>query len=291
MPALMHARSSVCGSPLRGAAGRKLVSAAALAAGLAAIVAACGPQSGELNNFEDGGEEQPAAVPDLPGEVCDPRTGDPCAEGEKCSFAGLPPDEGLACVPVLGAGQAGEPCQRIGDSDDCDARHLCWAIDEASGEGVCVGFCGPLSQCQSAVELCTVSEGGRLPLCLLACDPLEPTCLPAWGCYPDSDGRWTCDRARPAGAGEHGSPCDCVNCCAPGTTCIDASRVAGPDCAEAFEDGGDETLPPGCCAELCRAEDGEIVEGVCPTPAERCRPFYPSDEIVAGFEEVGVCRL
>ena len=237
--------------------------------------------------FEDDlGDDGEPVPPDLPESECDPRRMDDCDEGQKCTHV-LDPALGPInrCVALLGEAVAGEACERVGDSDTCANHHICWATDAAGEGGVCKAFCSPSLQCEADEDVCSVSNGGALSLCLLRCDPLaDPSaCPPDWGCYADDYLRWACDRDQSGDAGGHGSPCACINCCDPGFICMPGALVDAEGC-------GDESAP-GCCGAVCELGDELPVEGVCPSEAETCSLFYPGGEAPAGYDRVGVCEL
>ncbi|NVB40885.1 hypothetical protein G6O69_23805 [Pseudenhygromyxa sp. WMMC2535] len=255
----------------------------------AAALFGCEVSYGEVDTFDTGEVDEGEAplLPDLPAPSCDPRRDDMCEPGFKCSYVDDPvigPTN--RCVPLAGEGEADELCTRVGESDTCGEHGLCWALEPGGDTGICVDFCSSMLSCLDPDKVCTISNGGLLPLCLERCHPLLQDCLPSWGCYPDSNERWACDRDRSGPSGGHGDPCDCLNCCDPGLMCVPGPQVDDEDCAK----GG----ALGCCAQICdlgdEGTDAEE-EGPCPTPLEQCRAVYASDETIPGYEEVGVCRL
>lgn len=264
-----------------------LALAPALALGAVACVVELSPGS-----FEEGGDsEAPSSKPpDLPSSECDPRRLDDCEEGFKCSYVDDADGPSNRCVELLGAGLAGEDCELLGDSDTCANHHVCWGADAEGLGGRCVSFCSTALQCETAEELCAVSNYDLLFLCLQRCDPLLQDCEPGWGCYPDANERWSCDRDRSDESGAHAEPCSCLNCCDPGLICMPGTLIDGELCGSVVEE--DIVPAEGCCAAVCDAED-ELTpaEEQCPTEAERCREYYSPDAVVMGFEHVGVCRL
>jgi hypothetical protein len=233
-------------------------------------------------DFDDDGGQDGALPPDVLVPDCDPRRFDDCPAGQKCSYV-VDPDYGPTnrCVDLHGSGVEGESCVVIGDSDDCGNHRICWAID-GDGDGVCVGFCNVKLECASMHDVCSVSNDGLLPLCLLRCDPLVQDCPTGWGCYPDSSKRWTCDLDRSGAAGAHGDACECINCCAPGLVCVSGQLIDADGCRDAEF--------AGCCGEVCTLDGGQIVEGVCPTEAERCEPFPSPTSGMISYANVGICR-
>lgn len=240
-----------------------------------------GAEPGGFEDDLDAGEVPP---PDLPQPACDPLRDDVCEAGFKCSYV-IDPESGPSnrCVELHGDGVAGEPCEKLGDSDDCADQHLCWATDD-EGIGVCVEYCSLMLTCESELDTCSVSNNDLLALCLPECDPVLQDCAPEWGCYADDYQRWACDRDRSGAGGAHGQPCDCLNCCDPGLVCLPGAIVDAEGCGP---DGA-----AGCCAKVCELDiDGVPVEPSCPTEREQCEPFYDSAAVLMGYEHVGVCRL
>lgn len=231
-------------------------------------------------DFEDDAGHDEGLPPDLPKPQCDPRREDDCPAGQKCSYV----EEGEhgptnRCVALHGDKLEGESCQRIGDSDDCGAHRICWATEADGSAGICVGFCNVKLSCELDGVVCSVSNGGLLPLCLRPCHPLVQDCYGGWGCYPDPGQRWVCDVDRSGDLGGHGDPCECINCCDPGFACLFGAVVDAEGCGP---DGS-----AGCCGEICAlGQDSE-----CPSEAERCRPFYAANALMMGYENVGLCRL
>ncbi|PRQ02347.1 hypothetical protein ENSA5_24020 [Enhygromyxa salina] len=248
-----------------------------------------GPVGGGCSSFEapggfeddlDDGDPPP---PDLLQPECDPRRLDECEAGQKCSHL-VDPDLGPInrCVELSGEGVEGEACERVGDTDTCAKHHICWATD-AEGIGTCVAFCTSTLVCEDPLAICSVSTGGLLSLCLPKCDPLIQDCAEGFGCYPDDYERWSCDRDQSGAAGAHGDACACLNCCDPGLMCMSGALVDAEGCGL---DGA-----PGCCGAICTLDEAAAVEGQCPSEAERCEPFYESDAVLMGYEQVGLCQL
>ncbi len=240
--------------------------------------------SSSAGDFEDDAGQDEGAPPDLLQPECDPRRLDGCPSEQKCSYvidAELGPTN--RCVPVLGNKLEGESCERIGDSDDCASHRICWATEADGSGGICVGFCDVGLQCELEGDVCSVANDGLLPLCLPRCDPLMQDCPQGWGCYPDPNQRWACDRDHSGASGMHGDPCECISCCDPGLTCVSGVLVDAEGCGI---DGA-----TGCCTEICELDMGHAVEGVCATELERCEPVYDPSAVMLGFDQVGVCRL
>lgn len=244
---------------------------------------ACSPRD-ELGGFEDDGrdgEQGEALPPDLPQSACDPRRTDGCGVDHKCRYV-VDPELGPLnrCVPLIGDGIAGDPCELSGDSDSCANHHLCWMLDDA-GHGTCVEYCSTALACGDPLALCAVSNDGLLPLCLTRCDPLLQDCPAGQGCYPDDYQRWACDRDQSGQAGEHGDACACLNCCDPGRICLPGAVIDADGC------GGDDGAA-GCCGDLCML--GEGMDEMCTADNERCEAYYAGGSVQMGYELVGVCR-
>jgi hypothetical protein len=266
----------VAGAPIR-----------SYASALLALVVAWGCRDARsLGNFEDDAEDSGGAPPDLLQPECLPRsTGfvGGCATDEKCGYV-VDPEFGPTgrCVPLLGESSTGEPCTVVGESDTCSEGALCWAIDPETGEGVCTDYCTAFLTCDNEAKACVVAEDGLLALCLDPCLPTEPdACPPGWGCYDSPAGRWGCDRDYSGDGGGHGSLCECVNCCDPGLVCEPAGLVDAPECVV---EGA-----IGCCAEVCELVAEGEPEPICPGEGESCRAYYV-DQVLEGYERVGVCR-
>ncbi|GEM_PF-2135713 len=260
------------------------------AAGVVGLLGVACERPVELGGFEDdqGEPSEEPRPPDLPDPACSLLFPGQCEEGFKCSYvvdAELGPTH--ICVEVLGDGQADEACESIGDSDSCEPGHQCWGVDEDGQGGVCVAYCSSNLSCAADDKSCSVSVGGLLPLCLTPCHPhSEPTeCEPGWGCYMDAGKRWSCDRDRSGELlGQHGDPCDCLNCCDPGFVCLVGSRVDAEGCGA---DGAE-----GCCGAICelgQEPPGEGEDPICPGELEACRSLYSSDAQLEGYEQVGIC--
>lgn len=264
----------------------------ALTLGLAlGLTLGCRGEGRELGNFEDEVGDTGNAPPDLPKLECLPRSSGfagECESDEKCRYL-VDAEFGPTghCVPVISEGVAGEPCTVEGETDTCRAGAVCWAIDLETGVGVCMDYCTAFLTCEDPDKVCLVGEDGLLALCLDPCLPTEPeACPPGWGCYDSPAGRWGCDRDYSGEGGAHGSPCDCVNCCDPGLICQQIGLVDAPDCVDSGA--------LGCCTEVCELADGTQEgepEPICPSSEnETCRPYY-GEQVLAGYERVGVCRL
>ena len=266
---------------------------ASFALALAGSAAGCRVEFNGGGFEEESAGEDPGEPPDLPKPECDVRRNDQCEAGFKCSYVEAEgPELGTnRCVPVLGEGLVGEDCELIEDSDTCAAQHVCWGADKDGLGGHCVSYCSVGLDCDAPEEVCSVSNYDTLFLCLQRCDPVLQDCaLPGWGCYPDSNDRWSCDRDRSDESGAHGEPCFCLNCCDPGLVCRPGTQVDSEECGSIVEEG--VSPAEGCCAAVCDVEDEQTLpEEQCPTEAERCRDYYRSDSVLMGYEHVGICKI
>ena len=196
---------------------------------LALVTGACVGEAAP-GGFEAGAESG-ALPPDLPQSECDPRREDECPIGFKCSYL----SEGAfgptnRCVELRGEGLEGDTCTQLGDSDSCASHLVCWGTDAEGEWGRCVSFCSTALQCAGPEDICAVSNTGLLFLCLRACDPMVQDCGKNWGCYPDDNHRWSCDRDHSGELGQHADPCACLNCCDPGLVCKAGALVDGELC-------------------------------------------------------------
>lgn len=207
---------------------------------------------------------------------CTPEEQD-CFEGEACKAwanDGTTIWNATRCAPVADEpGQLGEPCIVEGSAvtgvDTCDVGLMCWNVDAKTNEGACVQFCDPIDGdpgCADPGATCNVSNEGVLPLCLPACDPLEPSCGEGFGCYPGSDSNFVCLRE-----GEQ----------------VEYDWVFHPECpAGTFManskqiDGCTDEEP--CCASFCDLS----AEQPC-GPKVECLPYFKLD--TPPFEDVGYC--
>jgi hypothetical protein len=213
---------------------------------------------------------------------------DDCPVGTKCmpwANDGGNAWNATTCSPLAeDPHEPGEPCTVEGNGvsgiDDCEARAMCWNVDEETNMGECVAFCSGSEAnpvCKGACETCPLSAEGVLILCLPNCDPLAQDCDDGQGCYPWAD-EFICSPDAGGAAGGVGEPCEYTNVCDPGTACIPAEQV--PGCEGSY----------GCCSPYCDAGIGA------PCPAElegtECIPWLEDGEAppcAAGI--VGVCAL
>ncbi len=231
--------------------------------------------SDDGDDSSDGGiipqTDMAAAVP------CDHYAQD-CPEGEKCvpySSSGGGFDD-LRCVPVLGDQAPGELCEYdsiFSANDDCDATSYCWYVEDHVGECValCLGSpddpeCPPGSNCKVTAE-------DVLALCIPSCDPLAQDCGEGMGCYW-AGGTFEC--VETAEAKPLGEPCNFINSCAPGSSCVSAESL--PEC-----DGWS------CCTLFCDLAQGD---GACEQAilGTVCVAFF-DDPLDPDDIDVGQCLL
>lgn len=203
-----------------------------------------------------------------------------CMPGAKCvPFDSMQTGvvDATRCVEVADpAGKSGDPCTAEGGVvglDDCDLGLLCWQLDE-NGNGTCIPLCEGAPgepKCGEGL-LCDVSNGGLLPLCLTACDPLLKNCPNGQICIP-SMGLFVCDGDVSGDAGMYGDPCEFINVCDPGLTCVPATNVPGCNA-------------PGCCTPYC-----DLTMPACPGPGQECLPYYEAGAAPPGLENVGLCGV
>jgi hypothetical protein len=207
-----------------------------------------------------------------------------CPRGQKCTVwanDGGPGWNATRCFDIaVDAVGPGEACtmQRSATSglDNCDATSMCWAVDEML-QGTCTTFC----QGSEDAPICpedTFCSGGRvLALCLARCDPLQQDCPVGSGCYPLA-GEFGCvPTDAPRGAG-HGTPCEFINGCEPGSICIGAD--AHTACAS----------PIGCCAMLCDYVD-PLSDMACAAldSGQSCQAWFVEGMEPMRYGTVGVC--
>jgi hypothetical protein len=210
---------------------------------------------------------------------CDPFAQD-CPEGEKCvGYASVGGSwDANKCVPILGDGQAGDPCTYGGtveSTDDCDAESFCWKVMDVEGEpvGVCTEFCQgdpDEPECPIGTQ-CFLAYDGSINLCLPSCDPVLQDCEPGLACYWSGSG-FACSLTTVDVA--LGDPCGFINDCAAGLGCMPAELL--PDC-----------FGSACCASYCSL----MVGAACAQPGTECSAFFEEGMAPLGYEDVGVCIL
>jgi hypothetical protein len=209
----------------------------------------------------------PTDLPNIP--ECDPFAQD-CPDGEKC--VPYSPNGGWfeanKCVPVVGDGQPGDPCEYSGTTesiDDCGPNSFCWP-----GNHICTEFCqGTADEPTCPMDIvCLIEGNGSVNLCLTVCDPLLQDCQPGFACH------WIDDefRCTPPGEADIAEPCDANQDCAPGLTCAPADSL--PNCAD-----------DSCCTALCDLSALECVE-----MGTECVPFFDGMP-PPGHDDVGICLV
>ena len=173
---------------------------------------------------------------------------------------------------------AGDPCTygSFTATDDCDAEHLCWDVENVDGVdiGVCTALCGGSANnptCSPNTS-CVLLGAASVPLCLSTCDPLLQDCAEGEGCYWDlNDSTFACfPTAENIPLNE---PCGFTNDCAPGMMCITAEVL--PDCAGAA-----------CCGSFC-----DLADPACPAPGTKCSAFFEMNMAPPGYQNIGVCII
>jgi len=217
---------------------------------------------------------------------CDIWTQD-CPDGEKCmpwANDGGGSWNATRCSPLdPNPAGVGEDCNVEGSGvsgiDNCDIGQMCWGVDAATNIGYCLELCScdpSFPVCNTPNTICSITNDGVLPLCLLACNPLDPTACPAdEACYGVDDG-FQCVPDNSGDSGAPGDPCSFINACDPGSFCASADGVPGCD-------GGS----PGCCSPFCTLGD----DATC-LADQGCVPWFAQggapDECLA---TVGACVL
>ena len=234
------------------------------------------PTTGETCGFlcETTGEEA---------ELCDKFTQD-CPEGQKCtaySRDGHDAWSGTKCVPVMGDGQAGDPCtvqdNAFSGLDDCAKGVMCWAVDEEN-HGTCLALCTGPDYAPMCAEgfICWLTDEGVLNLCRALCDPLLADCaegevclpyLDAFVCWPDASGE----------EGQAFDACEFVNRCDPGLICLNPSAAS-----ECDPNAG------GCCLPYCDVTDPDVT---CPGVGQECVAWYEEGMAPPEYAKVGICTL
>ncbi len=218
-------------------------------------------------------------LPDDASRPCNPWMQD-CPDDYKCAFyqdeygeaatrcvalADFPREPGAACLAE--PGHTGV--------DDCDLGSVCAFLD-SSGNGVCTEMCTGSPEVPKCDEgsTCQLCPDDQCPsLCVSMCDPLGPECPEGLVCGPTAAG-FVCgmDASPNDQTGAQGEPCEYLNECNPGSTCIEASLM--PSCEQGF-----------CCAAYCDLQDPESCE-----PGLECLPYSSIDEgLGPDYPGLGVC--
>ena len=224
------------------------------------------------------------------GDECDIWAESDCMDGEKCTSVacevGSTSWDSNVCRPIHGDKAVGDECDNMGSgvdgNDDCGEGSMCWGTDPDTGFGNCVAFCtgnANAGACEGGSEtLCSIYNGGVLPLCLPECDPLVAECASGDLCipHPSGDG-FNCVLDASGGMGLYGVPCEFANSCNEGLLCIDSAAVPEAECAAAS----------GCCSPVCDLGAGEA----CPGDGQVCEAYYDVDAVPPGYENVGICAV
>ncbi len=191
-----------------------------------------------------------------------------CPEGSKCSFDGTFSE--TACfdlVPMPDGFE--EPCEASetfpGGMDSCGYELLCW-------QGQCAPFCDWDDFSCPPGYACSWCQDCALGVCLSQCDPLLQDCQDGDTCVPDDEG-FTCVVDASGDQGAYGDPCEFINACDPGLTCVSADYV--PECDAAS-----------CCSPFCDLESPQ-----CPDDALECIPWYEEGQAPPGKEPIGLCGI
>lgn len=206
-----------------------------------------------------------------------------CPEGEKC--APWANDGGNSwnahkCVPIdPDPDGVGEPCTVEGSAvsgiDSCERGSMCWNVEPETNTGTCTPFCTGSENaptCADPQGVCNVTGDGVLNLCFSTCDPVDVGACPAeQGCYPAYNA-FVCVPDVSGDEGQAWDPCEYLNACGGGRTCVNGSDV------ELCDQSGS-----GCCVPFC-----DLNAPVCPDDTV-CLPFYDSGEAPPNYEHVGTC--
>jgi hypothetical protein len=120
-----------------------------------------------------------------------------CHEGEKC-MPWATDDvtwDAARCSPLdPNAVEIGDECFTEGPPtsgiDNCEMSDICWNVDPETHLGVCISLCEGTERspvCEVPGTTCVVSYEGVLPLCLVECDPMMPTCAEGETCVAMRD--------------------------------------------------------------------------------------------------------
>lgn len=227
------------------------------------------------------------ASPDMgPIGECDQWVQD-CPADQKCvpvASDGATSWNDLQCVPVMGAGQPGDPCTTdpmgLSGLDDCGFGSYCWSVDE-TGAGECVALCtgSPDSPMCDPGTVCSISNKGVLSLCLPSCDPLASDCAAGDVCvFITDENDFLCVFDGSGDGGQLHGACSFINGCDPGLLCVGSDAATECDQTKA-----------GCCEPYCdlTAPDPDVV---CTGVGQVCTTLFPSGA-PAGLEDVGACAV
>jgi len=214
-----------------------------------------------------------------------------CAAGEKCmpwSDDGSGSWNSWRCSPLDPApDQFGEDCMVEGSGtsgiDSCDLGLMCWNVDAETNMGVCTELCDGCpddASCETAGQVCTITNDDFLTICLPGCDPLAQDCPAGQACYPVNES-FLCAPDASGVNGQYGDGCAFINACDPGLACLAEASLPG-GCGGA----------PGCCTEFCDLSD-PTGDAQCMGDAggQMCTAWYGMGMAPPGYEDVGVCSL
>lgn len=219
---------------------------------------------------------------------CDPYAQD-CADGERCvpwaNDGGNNWNSTICSALVAMPDQLGDACTAensgVSGVDSCDAGLMCFGVDAETNIGECIELCGcgpAQGTCTGEGTVCTITNGGELPICLPTCDPLLPAeeslCSDGFGCYL-AGGNFQCAPDASGDLGAYGDPCEFINACDSGLACL--GTASQPAC------GSDV----GCCAPTCDLDEADN----CPDDLECLPAFEEGMEPEACHEDTGFCVL
>jgi hypothetical protein len=177
---------------------------------------------------------------------------DDCPVGEKCMpYASDNSFSHTRCIPIAeNANEVGDSCTVEGSGiagiDDCVKHSMCWDVDPETNIGTCMAMCDGSLETPTCSEVCTACDvmfDGLVNLCLPFCNPLVQDCDRGETCRDDDDS-FHCVPQTPAEVGV-GEPCEFIDGCPAGLTCVSASLVpgCGPDgqCCTPFCDASTDT--------------------------------------------------
>lgn len=210
-----------------------------------------------------------------------------CPEGQKCSAYSSTLEfaywDSTKCVEVIGTDKPGEPCISQGITtgiDSCIKGAMCWDVD-AEGFGTCIALCSGNTRapvCEFP-GYCNVSAEGVLNLCYGYCNPFLQDC-PKMGeaCYASKVSKLVCVPDESNGGGQVGAPCEFLNDCKAGLTCIDATFF-GAGCAPDSA---------GCCTPFCQFPNGS-----CPNPDQQCVQYFDNAQVPLDnpYLGIGICGI
>lgn len=212
--------------------------------------------------------------------------------GDECSLYEQDCGEGFKCIPFLPKGASniwghsrcfpldadavglGDACtyqdRPYSGHDNCPERSFCNRLDE-TGEGHCSEFCSepnnPLCSQPDTVPYVGCQECECT--CEPTCSPLASDCLDGWMCLV-TWGLGTCAPDASGEGGYAGDPCEFINACKPGLTCVEGSFVVG------CETGA-------CCTPYC-----EVTDPSCPQGSE-CLGIWDEGMAPPELENLGWC--